>query len=286
MTTVRYLRHYIWTHPTAMVGIVISVTLVLLIPLSPLIVPYSPTAPNAAQGLLPPSPSHWFGTDTNGTDIFSRVLYAPRINLVIAISGTAISFVIGSILGVIVGYLASRPGPGGWFSETVMRLADVLQAFPVFVLALALVAVLGNSARNVVAAIAFLNIPVYLRLVRGRALSVRSRTYIDAARCGGAGDLRTVSRHLLPNCLTPAFAQVSVNFGWAILLTAGLSFVGAGVVPPTPEWGLMVSEGSQNIITGQWWVSLFPGLAIAVAVLGFALLGETMEHVLDPAQWR
>jgi peptide/nickel transport system permease protein len=286
VTTVRYLRHYLWTHPTAMAGVVISVVLVLLIPLAPLVVPFSATAPNAAQGLLPPSASHWFGTDTNGTDILSRVLYAPRIDLLIALSGTAISFAIGSVLGVVVGFLSGRRGVGGWFSEAVMRIADIVQAFPVFVLALALVAVLGNSARNVVAAIAFLNIPVYLRLVRARALSVRSRTYIDAARCGGAGDLRTISRHLLPNCLTPAFAQVSVNFGWAILLTAGLSFVGAGVVPPTPEWGLMVSQGSQNIITGQWWPSLFPGLAIAVAVLGFALLGETLEHVLDPAQWR
>lgn len=281
-----YLLHYLTRHPLYLFGFVVAVLFVLLIPLAPVIVPHSPTAPNSAAVLLPPGATHLFGTDINGMDVFSRVVYAPRVDLVIALLGTLISFVVGSLLGVMVAYLSNRRGPLGWIAEGTMRVADVIQAFPVFVLALALVAVAGNSARNVVIAIAFLNVPVYLRLLRARGLSVRTRTYVEAARCAGDSDLKIMFRHILPNSLAPAFAQLSVNFGWAILLTAGLSFVGAGVRPPTAEWGLMVSVGAGNIITGQWWPSLFPGLAIALVVLAFALVGETLEHVLDPGQWR
>jgi peptide/nickel transport system permease protein len=219
-------------------------------------------------------------------DVFSRVIFSARIDLVIAVLGTLLSLGIGLPLGVIAGYFAGTRGIWAWLSEGIMRVADVLQAFPVFVLAIALVAALGQSARNVILAIAFVNAPIYLRLLRTQALSLRERRFIDAARVSGSSELRIVFRHILPNAVAPAIIQASVNMGWAVLLTAGLSFVGAGVRVPTPEWGSMIAVGAQNMITGQWWPALFPGIAIALTVLGFALIGDSLELMLDPVRRR
>jgi peptide/nickel transport system permease protein len=217
-------------------------------------------------------------------DIFSRIIYSARIDLVIAVLGTALSLLIGAPLGLIAGYFSGARGVWGGASEATMRTADVLQAFPVFVLAIALVAALGQSARNVIIAIAFVNIPIYLRLLRTQALSLRERRFIDAARVARSSEMRIVFRHVLPNAMSPAIIQASVNMGWAVLLTAGLSFVGAGVRVPTPEWGSMIAVGAQNMITGQWWPALFPGIAIALTVLGFALIGDSLELMLDPVR--
>jgi peptide/nickel transport system permease protein len=219
-------------------------------------------------------------------DIFSRVIFSARIDLAIAVLGALFSLVIGSPLGLIAGYFSGTRGVWGWVSEAVMRVADVLQAFPVFVLAIALVAALGQSARNVIIAIAFVNAPIYLRLLRTQALSLRERRFVDAARVAGNSELRIVFRHILPNAMAPAIIQASVNMGWAVLLTAGLSFVGAGVRVPTPEWGSMIAVGAQNMVTGQWWPALFPGVAIALTVLGFALIGDSLELLLDPVRRR
>jgi peptide/nickel transport system permease protein len=273
-------------HPVFALGYVLIFLIVTLALFAPLIAPYDPETANAAITLQSPGGSHLLGTDISGMDIFSRLIYSARIDLVIAVLGTLFSLAIGLPLGVVAGYFAGTRGVWAWLSEGIMRVADVLQAFPVFVLAIALVAALGQSARNVILAIAFVNAPIYLRLLRMQALSLRERRFIDAARVSGGSELRIVFRHILPNAVAPAIIQASVNMGWAVLLTAGLSFVGAGVRVPTPEWGSMIAVGAQNMITGQWWPALFPGIAIALTVLGFALIGDSLELMLDPVRRR
>jgi peptide/nickel transport system permease protein len=273
-------------HPVFAVGYVLIALIVALALLAPLVAPYDPETANADITLQSPSGSHLLGTDISGMDVFSRVIYSARIDLVIAVLGTLFSLAIGLPLGVLAGYFAGTRGFWSWLAEGIMRVADVLQAFPVFVLAIALVAALGQSARNVILAIAFVNAPIYLRLLRTQALSLRERRFVDAARVSGSSELRIVFRHILPNAVAPAIIQASVNMGWAVLLTAGLSFVGAGVRVPTPEWGSMIAVGAQNMITGQWWPALFPGIAIALTVLGFALIGDSLELMLDPVRRR
>jgi peptide/nickel transport system permease protein len=265
-------------------GYAIVFLIVVLALFAPLIAPYDPEQANASITLQSPSGSHLLGTDISGMDIFSRVIFSARIDLVIAVLGTVFSVLIGSPLGLIAGYFSGTRGLWGRVSEVMMRIADVVQAFPVFVLAIALVAALGQSARNVIIAIAFVNAPIYLRLLRTQALSLRERRFVDAARVAGNSEMRIVFRHILPNATGPAIIQSSVNMGWAVLLTAGLSFVGAGVRVPTPEWGSMIAVGAQNMITGQWWPALFPGIAIALTVLGFALIGDSLELMLDPVR--
>jgi peptide/nickel transport system permease protein len=265
-------------------GIILTMTLAAIF--APVIAPYDPTQADPTATLQPPSSAHWMGTDISGMDIFSRVVYSARIDLIIAVTGALASVALGAPFGLIAGHFSGAKGFWGGFSEFIMRAADVSQAFPVFVLALALVAALGESARNVVIAIAFVNAPVYLRLLRAQALSLRERRFIDAARVAGSSELRLIFRHVLPNSMSPAIVQLSVNIGWGVLLTAGLSFVGAGVRVPTPEWGSMIAIGAPNMITGQWWPALFPGLAIAITVLGFALIGDSLELMMDPVRRR
>jgi peptide/nickel transport system permease protein len=178
-------------------------------------------------------------------------------------------------MGAIVGFFRT------WWAGGFMRGLDLLQAFPIFVLALALVAALGNRVSNVIVVLAALNVPIFVRLVRTEVLALAGRDFVDAAICAGRRRLGIVFSHLIPNSIGPAVAQTSVSVGWTILLTAGLSFIGAGVQVPTPEWGLMVSQGAQNMITGQWWVALFPGLIIGLTVFSFAALGEALEAALD-----
>lgn len=272
--------------PLLAFGYLLVLAIMLLALLAPLIAPYDPETADASVVLVSPSSSHVMGTDVSGMDVFSRVIHSGRIDLTIAVLGTLASLLIGSPLGLIAGYFSGTKGVWGWISEGLMRSADVLQAFPVFVLAIALVAALGQSIRNVIIAIAFVNAPIYLRLLRTQALSVRERRFVEAARVAGNSELRIVFRHILPNAAAPAIVQLSVNMGWAVLLTAGLSFVGAGVRVPTPEWGSMIAVGAQNMITGQWWPALFPGVAIALTVLGFALVGDSLELMLDPVRRR
>jgi peptide/nickel transport system permease protein len=273
-------------HKLFALGYFLVAAIVILALAAPLVAPFDPEEANASITLASPSGSHWLGTDISGMDIFSRIIYSARIDLVIAVLGTFFSILIGGPLGLIAGYFSGARGLWGWISEIMMRVADVLQAFPVFVLAIALVAALGQSARNVILAIAFVNAPIYLRLLRTQALSLRERRFVDAARVAGNGELRIVFRHILPNAVAPAIIQASVNMGWSVLLTAGLSFVGAGVRVPTPEWGSMIAVGAQNMITGQWWPAVFPGIAIALTVLGFALIGDSLELMLDPVRRR
>lgn len=233
--------------------------------------PYSPTRPTGDIS-FPPSAQHLFGTDATGLDIFSRVIAAPRTDVTIALAAAFLSLLAGSLIGLVAGFYR------GLFSELIMRISDVIQSFPVFILAMILVALSGRSTFNLVLALAFLYTPIFIRLTRAEVLSQRSRTYVQSARAIGASELRISFRHVLPNSLAPALIQASVVIGWGILLTAGLSFIGAGVRPPTPEWGLMISNGANVIILGQWWPSVFPGLAISLTVFGFAAVGNALER--------
>jgi peptide/nickel transport system permease protein len=283
---VRFLAAVLRTRPAFALGYAIVVGVIVIALLAPWIVPYGPMAADPNVYLLPPGPGHLLGTDGTGMDILSRVLYAPRVDLAIAVLGTLISAAIGSCIGAIVGYYEGERTWRRAVSTAVMRAADVLQAFPVFVFAIALVAVFGQSLQSIIIAIAFVNTPIYLRLMRTQVLAIRRYRYIEAAYVAGASDLSILARHVIPNAIAPALAQLSVNIGWAILLTAGLSFVGAGVVAPTPEWGSMIAMGFQNVVTGQWWPSVFPGIALGLTVFGFALVGASVEVLADPVRRR
>lgn len=247
---------------------------------APLVATHSPTQANPLMSLQPPSGAHWLGTDVSGMDIYSRIVFATRINLLISVTAVAAAFVIGVPIGLLVGYYRN------WSSTLVMRVFDFIQSFPVFVLGMALVSVMGQEIWNVSIVLAVLFVPVFARLIRAEALSLRDRPFVAAARCSGATDGQIMFRHILPNALTPAIVQISISLGMAILLTAGLSFIGAGVRMPTPEWGLMVSVGSQQMILGVWWVALFPGLAIIFSVLSFSLLADGLREYVDPRRER
>lgn len=282
----RYFVQFLRVYPGYAAGYVIALSVTLVATVAPIIAPYSPVTADASVYLQPPTPSHLLGTDSTGMDIFSRVIFAPRIDLAIALIGTLVSAIVGSSIGAWVGYFQTTTGIRSLFSSSIMRAADVLQAFPVFVFAIALVAVFGQSINSLVLAIAFVNIPVYLRLMRSQVLRDRDMRYIEAAYIFGVPDWIIIGRHIVPNSIAPVLAQLSVNIGWSILLTAGLSFVGAGVRAPTPEWGSMIAMGFSNVMTGQWWPSVFPGLALAITVFGFALIGASIEFLADPRRRR
>ena len=271
----RFIR-YVSTHPGAMVGLALLALQIASILFAPWLTFYAPEEADPLMSLQPPSAAHWFGTDVSGMDIYTRIVYATRINLLISITAVAFAFVVGVPIGLLIGFYRN------WISALVMRVFDFIQSFPVFVLGMALVSVMGQEIWNVAIVLAVLFIPMFARLIRAEGLSLRERPYVSAARCSGATDGSIMFRHILPNALTPAIVQVSISIGLAILLTAGLSFVGAGVRMPTPEWGLMVSTGAQQMILGVWWVALFPGLAIVVSVLSFALLGDMVKDLSDP----
>jgi peptide/nickel transport system permease protein len=282
----RFFLAVLRARPSFALGYAIVVGVIVIATLAPWIVPFDPMTADPAVYLLPPGGRHLLGTDGAGMDIFSRVLYAPRVDLTIAVTGTLVSAVIGGAIGAVVGYYEGQRAWRRALSTFVMRSADVLQAFPVFVFAIALVAVFGQSVKSIVIAIAFVNVPIYLRLTRSQVLSIRQLRYVEAAYVAGASDLAILWRHVIPNAIAPLVAQLSINIGWSVLLTAGLSFVGAGVVAPTPEWGSMIAMGFQNIVTGQWWPSVFPGIALGLTVFGFALVGASIEVLADPARRR
>jgi peptide/nickel transport system permease protein len=257
-------------------GFAIIAVVVICALFAPLIAPYPPLQGNAAETLQPPSLSHLFGTDSIGFDVFSRVIYGARIDLVIAVGAVAIALVVGCTLGAVSGFL------GRVVDEVVMRVMDMLSAFPSFILALGVVAALGPSLPNLIFAIAFVNVPVYARLLRARVLTVRETQYVRAATALGLSRRRTLFVHVLPNSWAPIFVQSTLQAGYAILEAAGLSFLGLGVRVPKPEWGVMINMGLQYIVSGQWWITFFPGTAIALTVMGFNLIGDGLQDVLDP----
>lgn len=240
------------------------------------IAPYNPLASNAAVALQAPSATHWFGTDQLGRDILSRVIVATQLDLGIAVLAVALSFLCGSLLGTWAGYF------GGWSDRIISRCIDTLMAFPLFVLAMGLVAALGNTVTNIIYATAIINLPLYTRVVRSEVLVRRRAGFIDAARLTGNGEWRIMARHLFPNVLPVMMVHISLNMGWAILNAAGLSFIGLGVQPPTAEWGIMVAEGATYIVSGEWWLALFPGAVLMLAVFCFNLLGDGLRDLIDP----
>jgi peptide/nickel transport system permease protein len=242
----------------------------------PALVPYDPLETNAVKVLQPPSWGHWFGTDNVGRDVFSRVIVATRLDLSISVAAVALSFVIGSVLGSIAGYW------GGWLDSVFNRFLDTIMAFPLFVLAMGIVAALGNTIENIIYATAIINVPFYARLVRAEVNIRRDAGFVRAAKLVGNSDIRVLAMHIFPNALPPMMVQVSLNLGWAILNAAGLSFIGLGVRPPTPEWGIMVAEGANFIVSGEWWMAVFPGLWLMIAVFTFNLLGDGLRDIVDP----
>ncbi|TYC64110.1 ABC transporter permease [Stappia sp. BW2] len=266
------------SNPVTLLAFSMFAVLLVAAILGPALVPYDPMASNAAQALQPPSFDHWFGTDNLGRDVLSRVVVATRLDLVISVAAVALSFLIGSILGSIAGYW------GGWIDSVLNRLFDTIMAFPLFVLAMGIVAALGNTVENIVYATAVINIPFYARLVRAEVNIRRDAGFAQAAKLAGNSDIRVLAVHIFPNALPPMMVQVSLNLGWAILNAAGLSFIGLGVRPPTAEWGIMVAEGANFIVSGEWWLAIFPGLALMFAVFTFNLLGDGLRDIVDPRQ--
>ncbi|EWM64789.1 MULTISPECIES: ABC transporter permease [unclassified Micromonospora] len=253
------------------VGATILSVVALVAVFAPLLSPWGETEIDQANTLVAPGGNHLLGTDGNGMDIWSRVLYAARLDLGIALAAVALAVVVGTLLGLVAGYF------GGWLDDVLMRVVDIFQSFPTFILALAVAALLGNGTINLIITIAAVNAPAYARLVRAEVRSLRELPFVDAAITSGASPVGVLWRHLLPNSLTPVRVIAPLNCGWAMLTLAGLSFLGLGVSIPEAEWGAMISLGAADVVGGRWWTSVPPGLALFVCVLGFSLLGEGLQ---------
>lgn len=269
-------RHIVSENPVTGFAFGLFALIVLAALFGPLVAPYDPLASNTNSALQGPSAAHWFGTDQLGRDIFSRVLVATRIDFAIAVFSVALVFLLGGLAGVMAGFF------GGWVDKLVGRVADTIMAFPLFVLAMGIVAALGNSVTNIVIATAIINFPLYARVARAEANIRREAGFVQAARLSGNSDWRLLLTQIVPNIMPIMAVQMSLTMGYAILNAAGLSFIGLGVRPPTPEWGIMVAEGASFIVSGEWWIAFFPGLALMIAVFCFNLLGDGVRDLVDP----
>jgi peptide/nickel transport system permease protein len=268
-------RRMLGRNGISLAAVAIVSFLICLALVGPMLTSFDPYATDLANALDPPSKLHWFGTDQLGRDVLSRVVASARIDLFIAVCAVAASFALGIVIGGLAGYI------GGSFDLWTSRIAEMVQVFPLFVLAMALVAALGNDLRNVVLATAIVNLPFYIRLARAEIGVLRTQLFVEAARVAGNGDARIIGGVLLPNAMPNLMIQLSVNLGWAILNAASLSFIGLGIRPPTAEWGIMVAEGATQAMAGNWWLIVFPGLALALAVFAFNLLGDVLRDVFD-----
>ena len=244
--------------------------------LAPWVAPYEPDATDAEAALHAPGLHHWLGTDIYGRDLLSRIVHAGQVDLAVAFGATALALAIGCSIGVAAGLYR------GIVDLLIMRCIDSVMAFPAFILAMAITAALGNSVGNVLLAISITQIPSYLRLIRGEIFRIRELEYADAARVVGNPAWRIMFIHLLPNALPPIIVQATLAMGYALLTMAALSFIGLGIQPPQSEWGSMTAEGAQYIVTGEWWLFLFPGLAIVLMVLSLNLVGDSLRDFLDP----
>jgi peptide/nickel transport system permease protein len=263
---------------TATAGFLAAFCLLALV--GPSLAVQHPLATDAARSLRPPMWQIPCGTDQVGRDICTRIIYAARLDLFIAISAVAIALVAGSALGSFAGYF------GGWVDRIVMWIVDTIMAFPLFILAMGIVAALGSSMENIIYATAIVNVPFYARTVRAEINQRREAGFVEAARIAGNGPLRVLAHHLFPTAIPQLAVQMTLTMGWAMLNAASLSFIGLGIRPPTPEWGVMVAEGASFIITGEWWVALFPGLALVVVVLSLNLLGDGLRDMIDARERR
>jgi peptide/nickel transport system permease protein len=270
------LRYVIGENPLSLAAFLLFAAFVVLALVGGWLAPFDALASNVGPPLAPPSAAHWFGTDSLGRDILSRVMVAARLDLGIAVAAVGLSCVLGGLGGACAGYF------GGWTERIVGRLSDTIMAFPLFVLAMGIVAALGNTVANIVLATAIINLPFYIRVARAESAVLRNAGFVEAARLAGNGEARLLFHHIIPNILPPMMVQISLNMGWAILNAAGLSFIGLGVRPPAAEWGIMVAEGAQYIVSGEWWIALFPGAVLMLAVFCFNLLGDSLRDLVDP----
>jgi peptide/nickel transport system permease protein len=278
VTLFGHARYVISENPVTGLAFALFVLIAICAIFGPWIAPYDPLASNTASALQAPSAAHWFGTDQLGRDILSRVIVAARLDMAIAVFSVVLVFLLGGLSGTAAGFF------GGWTDRVVSRLADTIMAFPLFVLAMGIVAALGNTVTNIVIATAIINFPLYARVARAEANVRRDAGFVQAARLSGNSEMRIVLTQVLPNIMPIMMVQISLTMGYAILNAAGLSFIGLGVRPPTPEWGIMVAEGAANIISGEWWIALFPGAALMLAVFCFNLLGDGLRDIVDPSR--
>ncbi|MFQ5966490.1 MAG: ABC transporter permease [Acidimicrobiia bacterium] len=256
--------------PLLVVGLVILGTYILLAIVGPSFV-RDPLLTNPSNALAPPSAEYWFGTDNFGRDVFARAVHAARLDLAMGVVIAVSAMIVGSLIGVVAGYW------GGFADEGIMRITDIILAFPGFVLALIIVATLSDTIPNVVIAVSIAFIPYFIRLTRAQVLSERELEYVDGAKLAGNRPWRVAFRHVMPNSLSPSFVQATLVAGWGILTVAGLAFLGVGITPPTPEWGVMVADGASDVLTGQWWTALFPGAMIVLAVMAFHFIGDELQ---------
>ncbi len=263
-------------NPVTFAAIGVIAMLLAVAALAPLIAPFDPDATDAADALQSVSWRHLLGTDVYGRDQLSRIIFATRVDLLVPFSATAMALCIGSLAGAIAGFR------GGLLDQIVMRMVDAVLAFPALVLAMGLSAALGNSVGNIIVVLTVTQVPVYIRLIRGEMLRVREMEYAEAARTVGNPPWRIAFVHLLPNCLPPLIVQATLAMGFALLTMAALSFLGLGIRPPDSEWGEMTAEGAGQMVTGEWWLFVFPGLAIMITVLTFNLIGDGLRDFLDP----
>ncbi|MBY0123163.1 ABC transporter permease [Bacillus sp. S/N-304-OC-R1] len=260
---------------SAMCGAAIVIIIILLAIFAPLLAPYNPTEIVMSKKLQAPSSDHWLGTDDKGRDILSRLLYGARVSLIVGFLSTILGAFVGILLGLISGYY------GRGMDSLIMRICDVILAFPGILLALAIVSVLGASTTNVIIAVAFFAVPTFARIVRGSTLSVKKLEYIDAIKAMGSSDFRILFKHILPNILSPIIVQATLYIASAIITASALSFLGLGTKPPTPEWGSMLAQGRSYLAQAPH-VTLIPGFAILLVVVGFNLFGDGLRDALDP----
>jgi peptide/nickel transport system permease protein len=263
---------------TVTAGFLMAVCALALI--GPWLTVHDPLATDSANALRPPSWRFPCGTDQVGRDICTRIIYATRLDLFIATSAVVLAILVGSALGSLAGFF------GGWVDRIAMWVVDTIMAFPLFVLAMGIVAALGSSVENIIYATAIVNVPFYARTVRAEINQRREAGFVEAARVSGNGSLRVLAYHLFPTTVPQLAVQMTLTMGWAMLNAAALSYIGLGIRPPTPEWGIMVAEGAGFIITGEWWVALFPGLALVLAVLSLNLLGDGLRDMIDARERR
>jgi peptide/nickel transport system permease protein len=259
----------------ARVGLAITVAFLMLTLLGPLVAPYDPYDQDLVNSLSPPSAEHLFGTDQYGRDMTSRVIYGTRTALLAVVVADGLALVLGCGMGLVAGFM------GGYVDPIIMRIVDVMLAFPYLLLALIIVAALGPGLTHSMIAIGIVYTPRYARVIRGQVLAVRSMDFIRAARAGGASRTRIMLLHILPNSFSPILAMATLQAGSVVLETAGLSFLGLGAQPPSPDWGALLADG-QSYFLSAWWIASFPGLAIFCVVLGFNLLGDALRDHFDP----
>jgi peptide/nickel transport system permease protein len=271
--------HRFKKNPLSVTGLTIILILAIVAMLAPFISPYEPTKIDVYNVLSPPSTSHLFGTDELGRDLLSRMIWGSRASLKVGFIAVGIAITIGTILGSIAGYY------GGKIDAVLMRFVDIMLAFPTFFLILAVIAIVEPSISTIMIIIGLTGWMDVARLVRAEFLTLKERDFISAARAIGASDARLIFRHIIPNALSPVFVAATFGIAGAILIESGLSFLGLGVQPPEPSWGNILTSGKDNI-TVAWWLSLFPGLAILIAVLSYNLVGEGLRDALDPRLWR